>query len=258
MKSLRMFGPLALAGWLVLCCGVPARAGEAFTIAAGAGYRQLVAALGEAYVKSGQAAPQQVYGNMGQVTAQARESGVVDLVIGDKRFLDATDLEFAAEYPIGQGRPVLAVAKGCKAAAWKGLKTLDAAAGKALLADPAVTRIALPDPKKAIYGRAATEFLDRSGLAPAVESKLLTVGTVPQVSAYVASGEVDLGFINLTDGLAISDKVAALIPLDEALFDPIRIVAKALKTCPNPKAAAGFGAFLATPPARAIVAGQGL
>lgn len=258
MKSVRTLVLGVLALLLALPCAAPARAGEAFTIAAGAGYRQLVAALCEAYAKTGKDLPQQVYGNMGQISAQAKESGVVDLVIGDRKFLDKAGLEFAAEYAIGKGRPVLAVAKGCKAAAWPGLKVLDAAGAKALLADPAVTRIALPDPKKAIYGRAATEFLERSGLAGEVAGKLLTVGAVPQVSAYAASGEVDLGFINLTDGLAIQDKVAALIPLDESLFDPILIVGKALRACPNPAAARDFGAFLASPAAREIVAAQGL
>ena len=258
MKSVRTFGPLVLALLLLVGGSLPASAGEAFTIAAGAGYRKLVSALGEAYAKTGKPLPQQVYGNMGQVIAQAKQSGVVDLVIGDKKFLDKAELDVAAEYAIGKGRPVLAVAKGCPSAAWKGRKVLDAAGAKALLADPAVARIALPDPKKAIYGRAATEFMERSGLAQGLAGKLLPVGTVPQVSAYVVSGEVDLGFINLTDGLAIKDKAAAVIPLDESLFDPIRIVADSLKTSPNPAAAAEFGAFLATPAAREIVAAQGL
>jgi molybdate transport system substrate-binding protein len=237
---------------------VPALAGDTLTIAAGAGYKKLVVALSTEYTKRTGADLRQIYGNMGQVTAQAEQSGVVDLVIGDKGYLDKTSLPFAAEYPIGKGKLILAVAKGVTLALPDEGAILDSATAKALLTDPVVTRIALPDKKKAIYGRAATQFLASAGLSGTVQSKLLMVGTVPQVSAYLVSGEVDLGFINLTDALTIKDKVARLIPVDESLYKPILIAAKSLKGCPDPATAKAFGEFLATDAARAIAKTHGL
>jgi molybdate transport system substrate-binding protein len=183
---------------------------------------------------------------MGQVTAQARESEAVDFIIGDKKFLDATSLTFGKEQRIGKGRLIAAVAKNVP------VKTLDD------LTDKEVTRIALPDSKKAIFGHAATEFLTNKGIWEEVRPKMLIVGTVPQVSAYVVSGEVDIGLINLTEALTIRDKVGLLIPVDENLYTPVLIVARRLNQSPNSKAADSFIAFLQSEEAQAIIKKQGL
>ena len=62
------------------------------------------------------------------------------------------------------------------------------------LTNASVTRIAAPDPKAAIYGRTATQWL--SGQKPevkkALEAKWLTVGNVPQAISYVVRGEADV------------------------------------------------------------------
>ena len=257
MKSSRLV-LLALSCILMLGGPVAARAENALTIAAGAGYKKLVEALGDAYAARTGVRPQRVYGNMGQVVAQARRSGEVDLVVGDKSYLDGSGLEFVAEYPVGTGRLMLVAAKGLDLPELDGVEVLDAEAAERVLTAPSVTRIALPDAKKAIYGRAATQFLAATGLAEPLQSRLIMVGTVPQVSAYVISGEVDFGFVNLTDALAIKGKIARIIPVDEALYGPIRIVGKTLTDAPHPDTAADFGEFLNSDEARAIAIAHGL
>ncbi|MFV0436156.1 MAG: molybdate ABC transporter substrate-binding protein [Desulfopila sp.] len=225
---------------------VGASAGQSLTVAAGAGYKQLVDELSTVFSQNTGIEVERIYGNMGQVTAQASQSGVVDVVIGDKRFLDGSTLEFANEYPIGAGKLMVAVSKGSEARSLGDL------------ASAAVTRIAMPDAKKAIYGRAASQYLENSGMMEKIREKLLVVGTVPQVSAYVVSGEVDMGFINLTDALAIADKVARIIPVDEALYQPVLIVGKRLKGGPDTEEADAFGLFLASPEVKNITARHGL
>lgn len=243
MKFSRIFLMTLL---LVSVIGSNCFAGEALTVASGAGYKKLVAELSKVFTEKNGIEVRQIYGNMGQVIAQSEKSGQVDCVIGDKRFLDGATLSFGEEYLIGQGKLVAAVPKG------SAITSLEA------MANPEVKRIAAPDPKKAIYGRAATEYFAKSGMIDKVEGKLLVVGTVPQVSAYVVSGEVDLGFINMTDALAIKDKVARLIEVDQALYEPIRIVAKTLKSAPDAEAAGKFGAFLQSEEAGTIAAKHGL
>ncbi len=243
---------------LLFACITPAFAEETLTIAAGAGYKQLVTALCKAYVKEGHPEPQQVYGNMGQVIAQAKQSGIIDLVIGDKRYLDGSKLSWSQEEIVGKGKLILAVAQGVKIDDLDSITLINAQSGEALLTNPVVKRIAMPDTKKAIYGRAASQFLEKTGLGKTIASNLLVVGTVPQVSAYVISGEVDLGFINLTNALAIKDKAQAIIPVDESLYAPIQIVANTLSSSPNPKAAETFDTFLKSDTARAIVTKHGL
>jgi len=246
MKRLsRAASVLALILALALCASA-ALAADAVTVAAGAGYKKLVTEQAKAFTDATGIEVRQIFGNMGQVTAQAEQSGTVDIVIGDQRYLDGTKLPFDAQYLIGKGKLVAAVPKG------SAITSLDA------LLDPSVKRVAMPDPKKAIYGRAATEYFESAGIADKVGDKLLVVGTVPQVSAYVVSGEVDLGFINMTDALGIKDKVERILDVDESLYKPIRIVAKTLKGAPDAETAKKFGEFLQSEKAREIAARHGL
>nr|NJM04170.1 molybdate ABC transporter substrate-binding protein [Desulfobacula sp.] len=221
-------------------------AGEKLTLAAGAGYKRLVNELCTIYTAKTGVEVQQIFGNMGQVTAQVKESGAVDFIIGEKQFLDSTSLAFNGEVPIGKGKLIAVTAKGVD------IKSLDD------LTDPKITRIALPDAKKAIFGKAAAEFFTRKGIEAQLQPKLLIVGTVPQVSAYVMSGEVDIGFVNLTEALAIQDKVGLLLPVDEGLYAPILIVAKGLEQSRNTEAAGSFAEFLQSGEAKAVITQQGL
>ena len=222
------------------------QAQENLNIASGAGYKRLVQELCTAFTAQSGIEVQQVFGNMGQIVVQVREGGDFDFILGDKRHLEAAKLSFAGEYVLGKGRLVAAVAKGSE------LTTLDE------LTKPSISRVAMADAKKAIYGQAAAEYLANSGLGEKIKNKVLVVGTVPQVSAYVLSGEVDVGFINQTEAMAIEHKVARLLPVDEALHSPILIVAYRLEKSPHDKAAEAFISFLATKEAQAIVRGHGL
>ena len=53
--------------------------------------------------------------------------------------------------------------------------------------------------------------------------------TVPQVSSYIVSGDIDAGFINKTDYIGIKDKTGSMIEIDSSLYNPIKIVAVVLK-----------------------------
>jgi len=225
---------------------LPAQAAETLTLAAGAGYKRLVEELCTAYSAKTGVKTERLFGNMGQVTAQARESEAIDILIGDKKFLDATNLSFSGEQIIGKGRLVAAIARD------SGITALDQ------LTAPAVERIAIPDTKKAIYGQAAREYLTKAGIWEQVQPKLLVAGTVPQVSTYVLTGEVDVGFINLTEALAIKDKVGKITIIDEQLHTPILIVARHLKADTKDSPASLFAAFLQSDQAREIIARNGL
>ena len=219
---------------------------QRLTIASGAGYRALVDELSAMFEAETGITVEKIYGNMGVVTTQARSSGVVDIVIGDKSFFDGVKLPFKDEFILGRGRLVLAGAKGV------GTVSLD------LLTAPKTKRIAFPDSKVAIYGIAAEEYLKNSGLKKKVESKLIQVGTVPQVSAYLLSGEVDLGFINLTDAMVIRNKIEGYVEVPATLYSPIYIVARSLPEAPSSDAALRFGRFLEKTEVRAVVEKHGL
>lgn len=227
--------------------GRPAAAADALLVAAGAGYKRPITELAEAFAKQSGIRLEQLYGHMGGVLNQAKQSGQVAVIFGDLSFLEKTDIvTFASFLPLGDGRLVVAWPRGT---------TLQSAAE---LADARFARIAIPDAKAAIYGIAATEFLQRSGLESALRPRLQMASTVPQVTAYVVSGEIDAGFINLTEALAVRDRIGGYLEIDRALYSPIRIVGGVIKGFETQDAVKKLGAFLLTPEARAILDKYGL
>jgi len=230
---------------LILALAAPALA-ETLTIAAGAGYKKPVTELAAAFDAKNGGRTELIFGNMGQVTTQAKTSGAVDIVVGEKNFLGNVGLPVDQAVLLGRGVLVLAWPKG------KGL------AAPADIAKPEVTRLAMPDPAKAIYGKAAAQYLERSGLAQAVAGKILSVATVPQVTTYLQSGEVDAGFVNRTDVMDAGPSIGGYLEIDPALYNPIEIVAVEAGQAKSPEAAKAFAAFLASPEARAIITRHGL
>lgn len=221
-------------------------AGGKLTIAAGAGYKKMVAELGKAFTAESGIEVEQIFGNMGQTVAKAKNSGLVDCVIGDQRYLDGADLPIVTKHEIGRGKLVAIYAKGLRITSPEDVQRDD------------VTRVAMPDPKKAIYGRAGDAYLRNAGLMDKVKDKLFIVATVPQVSSYVLSKEVDMGFINLTDALAIKDKIGGMFMVDQKYYSPIVIIAAALNTAPNTEQLDAFTTFLASEKAREIATRHGL
>ena len=219
---------------------------ESLTVASAKGYKKPMTKLFEQFESRSGITVTPIFGNMRQVISQTELSGKVSVVVGDRAFLERSSLNLASVTPLGNGRLVLAYPKGSELTAI------------AQIADAKVRRIATPDPKKAIYGKAASQYLDNSGLAAQVGEKLMTVGTVPQVSAYLITGEIDAGFINLTDALGIKDKIGGYIVADPKLYAPINIVCGVVSGREGDKGAQAFTAFLATPEARALLESYGL
>ena len=92
----------------------------------------------------------------------------------------------------------------------------------------AVKRVAMPDPKAAVYGRAAKEYLDGSGLAEKIAGKLNVVSMVPQVMSYVSRAEMDAGFVNLLAARQGKDKIGGFVAVKEG-YEPIRMTAQPVK-----------------------------
>lgn len=231
---------------LGLIAALPAFA-QTLLIAAGAGYKKPLAEICAGFEKTSGIKVEQVYGNMGNVVAQARQSGDIAVIFGDQRYLDKVkDLAFARYLPLGNGRLVVAWPTGGK---------LTTPAG---LADPRFARIAMPNPGAAIYGIAASEFMKSAGLAEALKERLQIVATVPQVSAYLITGDVDAGFINLTEALALKDKIGGYLEIDPASYAPIHIVGAVLPAHAEDPALAALNDYLNGSEARTILARYGL
>ena len=230
---------------VILIMSASAFAAEEVTVAAGAGYRKLVTEMA-AYCEQKEGIKVNMsFGNLGQVIAQVRASGLIPVVIGDKNFFTRAKLEIADFQPIGKGKLVLAWKKGLD------IKSVDE------ITSDKIKRIAIPNTEKAIYGIAGTEYLKNSGLADKVKDKLMVVATVPQVNSYVATGEVDAGFSNLTDTMGIADKIGGYIEINEG-YTEIPIVAGFLKGNENDSAVAKLKSCLADSKSAEIAKKHGL
>ena len=237
MRALSLF-LLALSG----VCSLSAHA-EALLLGAAAGYKKPVEALAQHYAASEGHELRRFYGNIGQIITQSARDGRVDVLIGDAAFLDQAPFALPQRVDLGVGRLVLAWAKGVNLKQVKDVQTLG--------------RVALPDARQAIYGRAAEAFIRHENLVFSVPPKVLS--TVPQISAYLRSGEIDAGFINLTEALALGDNIGGYLELPASSVPPIRIQAAVPAQTDAAQAEVdAFLLFLQSPPAQKILQDYGL
>jgi molybdate transport system substrate-binding protein len=218
MKRITMFVTA-----IVLAAAMSASAAEVI-VAAGAGYRKMVTEIAEACEKTNGLKVNMSFGNLGQIMAQVKTSGLIPAVVGDMGFFKKSGLEFAEIHKLGSGKLVLAWRKGLDIQSVGDIKT------------DKVKRLAIPNLEKAIYGRAGKQFLESSGMEAAVKDKLHIVATVPQVSSYLVTGEVDAGFSNLTDTMGVADKIGGYMVIEEG-YQEISIVTGILKGHENEEGA---------------------
>ena len=227
---------------ITLCSTAPA---SELTLASAAGYRKPMTEIANAFEKKHPVTINRIFGNMAQVTAQAKMSGKVDLVFGDKNFLSRSGIDFLELREIARGKLVMAYAKTVSGGT------------EAEPFPAAVKRICMPDPKRAIYGKAATEYLRKAELEEKVKDRLTVVATIPQTASYLISGEAEAGFLNLTHALNVQKKIGTFFEVNPELYSPIRLVLALLTSASTPKMDA-FLKFLDTPEAKRILHKYGL
>ncbi|MFM2478171.1 molybdate ABC transporter substrate-binding protein [Celerinatantimonas sp. MCCC 1A17872] len=184
-------------------------------LTAGAGYRQLVMDIAQYCKKAEQLNIEASFGNFGQMKAQITTTGEIEAVIAAKSFFIGHHVQVAQYDSIGRGTLVLAWRKGVALQ-----QPVD-------LNNSAFKRIAIPNLTKALYGRAGKQYLQHQHLYQNIKNKLYVTSTVPQVSAYLVTGEVDAGFANLTDIQKVQDKIGGFMPLTSG-YQPIQIVSAIL------------------------------
>ena len=89
------------------------------------------------------------------------------------------------------------------------------------------------------------------GWTERLQGRLITAATVPQVSSYLVSGEVDVGFINLTDAIDLDKRIGGYRTLDGG-YTPIRIVAGTVSGHESDPRARAFLDYLRSPPAAGV------
>ena len=120
------------------------------------------------------------------------------------------------------------------------------------LAHPAYQRITIGLPASVPVGRYTKTVLERAGLWPAIEPKMIGAQTVRQALDYTARSEVDAGFVYATDALLLPGKVrvALVVPTPIPVLYPIAPVSASA----NLAAAQRFIAFIQSPQAQLVLA----
>jgi molybdate transport system substrate-binding protein len=115
-----------------------------------------------------------------------------------------------------------------------------------------VRHIGVGNPESVPAGRYAKRALQERAMWFALTSKLVYYPSVRHVLAALAAGECDAGFVYATDAAIAGDAVAsaAVVPTSP----PVTYSAAVAAGAPDPKGAAAFLDYLATPEARAVFA----
>jgi molybdate transport system substrate-binding protein len=118
-----------------------------------------------------------------------------------------------------------------------------------------IKRIAVANPETVPVGRYAKQSLESAGLWDALKDKYISTTNVRQSLDYVARGEVDAGFVYLTDALIMPTRVknAFEAPLSTEILYPVA----AVKGNGNENGARAFVEFLKGETAQAILAKYG-
>ena len=252
MRAVNRFAARILIFVCQFIAGQTAHAGEKITIAAAA---DLKFALDEIVVLFKKTHPadqiETIYGSSGKFHTQIKQGAPYDLYfsadIAYPRALKAEGLGSSEVQTYGIGRIVL----------WSQSRD----AGRMTLgdlADPAIRKIALANPKHAPYGKRAEEALKASGVWEKVEAKLVYGENVAQAAQFVQSGNVQISIIALS--LALSPELAkqggyALIP--DKLHEPLEQGFIITRRAAGNSLAREFARFMAGNEARTIMARYG-
>lgn len=218
------------------------------SLTTGAGYANMAKELAKAFsATSGNKVTENFGGNIGQMMAQIANGNGANVVISDEGTLKSlkTPVQLTDIHSLGN-TPLVFIWK-------KGLNLK----GVSDLGTDKVKQFAYPDPKAAIYGRAAQQYLDNLGPNTVTKDKVMKIASVPQVTAYVIKGEVDAGFVNRTATRANKEKIGGSEELTKG-YAPIHMIAAVVKGHEGDKNVQQFLAFLQSELAKKILMKHGI
>lgn len=246
---MKLFRPLLIACSLLFAA--PAHA-EKITIAAAADLKFAMDEIAATFRKISPADEVDViYGSSGKFYTQIQQGAPYDLFfsadIAFPREMANAGLAASEVKPYAVGRIVL-----WSATMDASKMTLDS------LTDPKITRIAIANPNHAPYGKRSEEALRASGLWEKVEPKLVYGENIAQTAQFVQTGNAQVGIIALA--LAVNPELAGkggywLIP--DKLHEPLEQGYVVTKRAEGNALARRFADYMASPPARAVMAKYG-
>ena len=128
---------------------------------------------------------------LGQLAEQIRQGAPFDVFLS----ADGKFVRRLADEGIIRGETVRPYALGSLVLATDAKSELKPK-GLADLTGPGIKFIAIANPETAPYGKAATQAIERAGLAEALKPRLVTAGSVRQALQMVQSGNAEVGIVS--------------------------------------------------------------
>jgi molybdate transport system substrate-binding protein len=119
------------------------------------------------------------------------------------------------------------------------------------LAKSEVKKIAIANPATAPYGAAAKQALERSGLWPIIEPKLVQAESVRQALQFVETGNAEAGFASHANARMARVRV---VEVDPGQYDPIVQALGVVTRSKRPEDAEAFARFVLGEEGRKILA----
>ncbi|MBN1847851.1 MAG: molybdate ABC transporter substrate-binding protein [Deltaproteobacteria bacterium] len=237
-RSLKIWGLIRFAlSVFVIFLGTLGTAGaEDLFMYCGAGLRQPIDELLEAYKQQTGINVAVEFGGAGQMLTRYKATGKGDLFLPGSHFYveqlkKNNQVIFSKQVVLHT--PVFAVNKKMG----NQIKTFDD------LAVPGV-RVGLGDPKAMALGRTAEDILINSGIKDAIlKNTIVRAATVKQLTLYVVKGDVDAAIIARADAFQNKESLT-YFDIDPTWYTPEIVTVAALKTASDPAAARKLAEYL--------------
>lgn len=237
----------------VLAVSMQVQAAEPFTVAIAANLKYVFDDLAAEFKKETGIEAQSVLNASGKIATQIRQGAPFDVFMSaDMEFPEGLYKEgFAVTVPKPYAYGLLVL--------WS-QTGVDLSKGVAGLTDAAVGKVAIANPKLAPFGKQALKAMEFYKVKAALEPKLVYGESITQVSQYVDSKAVDVGFS--AKSIVIAPETAGKgkwLPVPEESYEPIAqgvvILRHGIES--NADAARKFYGFVQSEKARAIFAKNG-
>ncbi len=248
------------AALLGILCLTPAAAQTPLRVAAAADLEPVLPPILEQFQKSTGIHAQATFQASAALTAQLQNGAPFDVFLSadlsyPKRLIDAGLADAAGT---ADSSTPITYAKGTLVL-WARRDSHLPAPSLDLLRNPALKRLAIANPDRAPYGRAAVAALNSLKLYTELKPRLVTAENIAQTAQFVDSGNADAGLISLTS--ALTPRLAAngayfVIPRD--LYPPIEQGAVIISKTTQRAAAHKLLDYLLSPPVQAQLARSGL
>lgn len=123
------------------------------------------------------------------------------------------------------------------------------------LADPRFRRLAVADPERAPYGRAARQALDNAGVWASLQDRLVVVDDVYAALQAARDHRVDAALVSLS--LTVVGDGGGFLSVDPTLYEPLDQMLATCGSGDDPDAAHELASFLASPEAQEVFARYG-